>query len=233
MQQLLHRGQAREGHGFLIGLYAGLENTDDSKAAIDHFVIGALGHDDNAFAETCVEILGHFSAQDDAVIVRAGEKTAVDDVVGNKRQAGFGLRVDAVQRHTACITFAGDHRRYPDAARPHDDIGFFQAGNQLFARCGHQVLDARIVAKSRMMNLHMAGQGANTVTNHVIDHAAYQRRHENHRPDADHDGREHDQRAAWIAPQIAPCECHDDPGNQHHAALIAVTGRSQCRRRAG
>jgi hypothetical protein len=56
------------------------------------------------------------------------------------------------------------------------------------------------------MNLYMPRQYLNPVSQHLVHHAAHQRRHEYHRPDTERDCRYHDYRAAVITPEIAPRE---------------------------
>ncbi len=84
-----------------------------------------------------------------------------------------------------------------------------------------------------MMGLHMPRKNFNTVADHLIYHAARQRRHENHRPDADGNGAQHDVCPTVIAPQIAPRQSQQDCKHAHQATLIESTGFCQFRRTAG
>ena len=76
------------------------------------------------------------------------------------------------------------------------------------------------------------------VFDHLVHHAARQRRHKDHGPDANRDSAHHDQGAPMVAPEIAPGQAeHRERGQYaaggHQAALIASTGCSLCRRSAG
>jgi hypothetical protein len=232
-QHVLNRRPAGKHGRFLIHVGIGIENADDAETAVRDVVVGVLAHQDDPLTEPGIQFVREFQPDHDSLVVLILDHMAFDNGIGDERNLRFCIRVDAEQSDSAGLTLTRDHCWYVDAPRPGSESLIAEGRFQLSATRGNQIVDARIIAKFRMMNLHVAGQCLNAIAQHVVDHAAHQCRHENHRPDADSDGRHHDYRAAVIAPEIAPGQCRKDFELAHHAALIASTGCSQCNRRAG
>ena len=182
---------------------------DDAETAVGHVVVGILAHDDHALADPGLELVGEPLADDDAGISRAVEIRAFDDVAADGAEPRLGGGVGADQGDAAGLPLAGDDRRHADAGRDPLDAQFGKARLELGGRERHEVLDARIVSIAGMMHLNMARQRVDAVADHVVHHAAHQRSHEDHRPRAEADGREHDERAPVIAPEIAPGQQED------------------------
>ena len=79
----------------------------------------------------------------------------------------------------------------------------------------------------------MTRNDADSVSYHLVDHAARQRAHENHGPGANRDGAQHYDGTPVITPQVTPGQAAEYDEHAHQCVLIASTGCSLCRRSAG
>mgnify|MGYP002063917641 CR=1 FL=1 len=188
-------------------------------------------------ADYVMQRLGEMTDHD-ATVVGAVEETARDHAGRVEADRDFAPGIDAEQRHAAAVAGAGHHCRHAYAAGPAAHLGTVHGRPERGARFGEAVLDVGVVAVPRMMYLHVAGKGVDAVLDHLVDHAAHQGRHEDHRPGAGRDRQQHDRRAPPVAPQVSPgqagqCAQRERSADAHQAVLMASTGRNRNSRRAG
>ena len=149
-------------------------------------------------------------ANHDAAIVDAVEKTPFDLIHVDECEAALACGIDTEQGHAAGFALTGDHGRDFDTTGPYRHASLLKRRRQFsIAEC-NQVGNAGIVKVIGMMRLDMPRKRLDAVAQHILDHATHHRDHDDHRPDAECDRREHDDGAPMIPPQIAVGEHAQD-----------------------
>ncbi len=209
-EQVLDGALATKDVALLVLCELGFEDADDTEAAVGDLVLRVLAHDHDPFAETGLELFDQLAADHQTAVVSRIQKTTLGHIVGDKADAAFAVGFDPDQGDTAGVALRRDNRRHPHPRRPGHDLWAVQDLEQFAARRFDHVRDRWVVAKVRVVDLNVAGQDADAVPDHVVDHAAHQRGHEDHRPHTDDDCGQHDQGSAMVAPQIAPGKTEDN-----------------------
>ena len=181
-EQVLDGALAGEDVALLVLCELGVEDADDAEAAVGDLVLLVLAHDHDPLAETGLELLDQLAANHQAAVVPRLQESALGHIVGDEADPALAVGLDSDQGHAAGIALRRDHRRHPHPRRPGDDLGSVQDLEQFTVRRGDHIGDRGIVAEGGVVDLNVAGEDADAVFDHVVDHAAHQRGHEDHGP---------------------------------------------------
>ena len=217
-QHLLHDASARECIGLLLGFQTGLVEPDDAKSTIGQLVVGILAHQDDALANLRLELFGKFAPQYDAAVVRTFERSPFGYLAADSFDRCLLTRIHAEQDDATRFAFARHDGRNADSRGIPLDARLRESALDLPRSHADAIADARVVPVVGMVHLDVTRQFPDPVAQHFIDHAAHQRCHEDHRPCADADRRQHDDRTPVIAPEVAPGQGRNNLQVMHLAA---------------
>jgi hypothetical protein len=185
--------------------FAGLVDADDAEHLGAHRAVGGLRHDHDLLAEPHVEARGDLFAHHRALL--AGLEVApLLDVAGHVGDQPLLVRLHAADQRAERHLRRGDQAGQVDAPAP--DLHARVGGDQLRRglRVGHELVRELRLVHVAALDAHVAGERPGRLLDQLGLERAHHALAEHDRGQAEAHRRHVDQRAAPVAPDVAPGE---------------------------